>query len=419
MREPMPNLRMTACATATTALAAILFMAPSLVRAQGAGAPDLIIYNAKIVTVDGKFSIAKAAAVKDGRFTSVGTDAAVLKTAGAGTVKIDMHGKTVLPGFNDSHIHVAVDGGAFGAVVDLTGDGHRPDITTIAQIQNAITNFAKTVKPGVLINGSRGWWAAQLVDRRLPNRYDLDAAAPNNPVIITSYHYTMANSAAIKAAGITRDTKDPAGGTIERDASGEPTGVFHDTAQVLVGMRRRTTPTPEQAALGIRKVLRLVSSEGITSISEPHGGVIEEKLYHDLYNSGELPVRVDFGQFIDPSEPLDKLEAEIKALGPPGRTWGDGMFRTDELGEVNIDQNETTAMLRQDYYNRPGYRGFQKITTEHYSQFAALAAKYGWRLRPHISGDRGIDEALDAYEYANKQTPIADKRWMMDHMFLL
>jgi predicted amidohydrolase YtcJ len=141
-------------------------------------------------------------------------------------------------------------------------------------------------------------------------------------------------------------------------------------------------------------------------------------LFRTLRDSGALTVRVDFAYNIDPAEPLDKAEAQIAALPKPGSD-GDGMFRADEIGETGLDGAELTALLERDYPGKPGYRGLQKVPNAQFRQFAALVAKYGYRLRPHAVGDGAIDEALDAFEYADSHTPIVKRRWMIDHAFLL
>ena len=138
---------------------------------------DLIIRDAHIVTVDPKFSIARAAAVRDGKFIAVGSDAEVMKTVGPNTRVVDLHGKTVLPGFDDTHVHLTA-GEELPVQVDLT------HIRSIKDIQAKIAARAEQVKPGDWIVGTRGWWEYQLAEGRLPTRADLDAAAPNNPVAI-------------------------------------------------------------------------------------------------------------------------------------------------------------------------------------------------------------------------------------------
>jgi predicted amidohydrolase YtcJ len=371
---------------------------------------DLIIRDAHIVTVDPKFSIARAAAARGGKFIAVGSDADVMKDAGPQTRVVDLHGKTVLPGFNDTHVHLTA-GEELPVQVDLT------HIHSIKDIQAAIAARAKQVKPGDWIVGTRGWWEYQLAEGRLPTRTDLDAAAPENPVGIPGPHYMIVNSRALTLAGVTRDIPDPQGGQIYKDKNGEPTGLLMDNASRFV---RKFLPHPTEAQKeeGLKRVLALVNSHGLTSAGDPSGSAADAALFRKLRDQGQLTVRVDFAYNIDPAEPLDKAEAELRALPKPGSD-GDGMFRSDEIGETGLDGAELTAFLNEDYPGKPGYRGLQKVPTEQFEKFAAVVAKYGYRLRPHAVGDGAIDEALDAFEYANKQTPITGRRWMIDHAFLL
>ena len=371
---------------------------------------DLIIRNAHILTVDPKFSTASAAAVQGGKFIVVGSDAEVLKTKGPKTRVIDLHGQTVLPGFNDTHVHLTA-GKDLETQVDLTHIG------SIRDIEATIAARAKQSKPGEWIAGTRGWWEYQLAEGRLPTRFDLDAAAPNNPVAIPGPHYVIVNSLALKLAGVTRDTPDPQGGQIYKDAKGEPTGLLMDNAGRFV---RKFMPkaTKAQEVAGMKRVLALVNSHGLTSAGNPMGSAEDAALFRSLRDHGDLTVRVDFAYDIDPAEPLDKVEPDLKALPKPGSD-GDGMFRADEIGETGLDGAELTAFLEHDYPGKPGYRGLQKVPNAQFDKFAASVAKYGYRLRPHAVGDAAIDEALEAFEYANKEAPITKRRWMIDHAFLL
>jgi len=371
---------------------------------------DLIIRDAHIVTVDSNFSIAQAAAIQGGRFIAVGTDAEVLKTKGPNSRIIDLHGRTILPGFNDTHVHLTA-GEELPLEVDLT------HIRSIKDIQAAIAARAKEMKAGEWIVGTRGWWEYQLAENRLPTRADLDAAAPDNPVAIPGPHYVIVNSLALKLAGVTRDTPDPQGGQIYKDSKGEPTGLLMDNASRFI-RKFLPHPTEAQKEAGLKRVLALVNSHGLTSAGDPSGSPSDAALFRKLRDQGQLTVRVDFAYDIDPAEPLDKVEAQLKALPRPGSD-GDGMFRSDEIGETGLDGAELTAFLEHDYPGKPGYRGLQKVPNEQFERFAALVAKYHYRLRPHAVGDAAIDEALDAFDYANKQTPITKRRWMIDHAFLL
>ena len=371
---------------------------------------DLIIHDAHIVTVDPSFSTARAAAIRNGRFIAVGSDADVMKAAGPKTRVIDLHGKTVLPGFNDTHVHLTA-GEDLPVQVDLT------HIRSIEDIKAKIAARAKQVKAGEWIVGTRGWWEYQLAERRLPNRADLDAAAPNNPVSIPGPHYVIVNSLALRLAGVTRATSDPQGGQVYKDSSGEPTGLLMDNAGRFV-RKFMPRPTEAQKEEGMRRVLALANSHGLTSAGDPSGSPDDAALFRKLRDAGKLTLRVDFAYNIDPAESLDQVDRELRALPKPGSD-GDGMFRSDEIGETGLDGAELTALLEHDYPGKPGYRGLQKVPTDQFEKFAAVVAKYGYRLRPHAVGDGAIDEALDAFEYANRQTPLAGRRWMIDHAFLL
>jgi hypothetical protein len=389
-------------------------MGPLLLLLSGIAAAnlpaDLIIRNANIVTVDPEFSIARAAAIREGRFIAVGSDPEVLKTRGSKTRVIDLHGKTVLPGFNDTHVHLS-SGKDLETQVDLT------HVSSIRDIQTAIAARAGKARKGEWIVGTRGWWEYQLAEGRLPTRADLDRAAPDNPVSIPGPHYIIVNSLGLKLAGVTRNTPDPQGGEIYKDAAGQPTGLLMDNAGRFV-RKFMPQPTDAQKTAGMKRVLALVNSHGVTSAGDPSGSSEDAAMYRRLRDQGELTVRVDLAYNIDPAEPLEKVDQELAALPRPGAD-GDGMFRADEIGETGLDGAELTALLEHDYPGRPGYRGLQKVPAAQFRQFAALVAKYGYRLRPHAVGDAAIDEALDAFEFANERTPITKRRWMIDHAFLL
>jgi predicted amidohydrolase YtcJ len=391
------------------ALAALLC---GLAAGPAAAAPDFIVHNAKVVTVDPSFSIAQAFAVEDGRFLAVGTDEQVLALAGPETRRIDMHGQTVLPGFNETHQSLIGKARTFAISANLT------DIHSIADIQNAIREKARTTPAGDWIIGTRGWWEYDLSDGRLPTRADLDAAAPDHPVAIPGPHYWIANSRALALAGITRDTPNPQGGEIVHDANGEPTGQLFDRAGRLV-TRLHPDATREQQMAGIRQLLAVHARNGLTSMGETGGSPEGAAMLRELYDHGELTIRVDFHYSIDPTLPLADAEREIVALGPPGQRFGDGMFRSDVISETSLDGAELTAYLREDYPNRPGYRGLQVVRDDQFRDFALLAARYGWRLRPHAVGDAAIDQALTAFEYVNQRIPITERRWAVDHAFLL
>jgi predicted amidohydrolase YtcJ len=388
----------------------------TLYLAGGAGAeaaPDTIIYNAKIVTVDTKFSVAQAAAIENSRFSVVGSNKDVLALAGPGTKKIDLHGMTVLPGFNDTHNHQMGHSRGLSVAVDLT------HIFSIADIQKAIAAKVKTLKPGEWVQGTRGWWEYDLKEGRLPNRFDLDKVSPVNPVTIPGPHYAIVNSLALKAANITRDTPNPEGGEIRKDPkTGEPTGELFDNAGGLVN---KVMPklTADQIKQGIVASMNVNISNGLTSIGEPSGTIVEYNIYKQMSESGELKNRIDYAFDINPEDPIPSVKQQLAKLGPPGHEVGDHMLRSDEIGELNLDGAELTALLREDYPDRPGYKGLVKVQQDQFNNVLLAIDEAGYRPRPHVVGDGAIDEALTAFEYANAHKSIAGQRWMIDHAFLL
>src|SRR5882672_9505941 len=207
-------------------MAAILAATIGLASAQAPPPPpDTILVNGHVVTVDARFSIAQAVAIGGGRFTAVGTDAAIRKLAGPSTTTIDLHGQTVIPGLADDHLHDA--GGGPG--VDLSR------ARSLADVLAAIKARVETSRPGEIIVTNSDWHEAQLKEHRLPYRRDLDTVSPANPVVVVrGGHEYIVNSAALTKWHITKDTPQLPGGRITRDARGELNGELIDRAKSLV-----------------------------------------------------------------------------------------------------------------------------------------------------------------------------------------
>ncbi len=393
-------------------LAAAMLVGLATAGNASAQAPDLIIHNAKIVTVDKDFSIAQAAAISNGRFLVVGSDEAVLRTAGPSTRRVDLKGAAVLPGLTDSHQNMLARAETFEISADLT------EVTSIAEIQAALRARLADTPPGEWIIGTRGWWEYELSDERTPTRADLDQVSTQHPVGIPGPHYWIFNSYALDRAKITRDTPNPPGGEIHKDAAGEPNGLMMDRASRLV-MTDAPVANREEKKAGVLKLIQLANSNGVTSVGETGGSLEDEALLKELHDEGRLTLRFDLGFNIDPTLSPPQLEQALVALGPPGRTWGDGLFRADTLSETGLDGAEATAYLRREYPGKPGYYGLRLVPGDLFTRFAVIANRYGWRLRPHAVGDAAIDQALTAYEAADADRPIGHRRWMIDHAFLL
>lgn len=372
---------------------------------------DIIVRDAKIVTVDDNFSIADSLAIRNGRFVAVGKETDVDVLRGPKTRIIDLQGMTILPGFNDTHSHAVQMGLNLPATIDLSS------VSSIADIRDVVAQRVAQSEPGEWIFSEGGWWEFMLADGRLPNRHDLDSVSPDNPVVLRGGHYFIVNSAALKQIGYDRNAEDPPGGEIWRDENGEPTGYLLEDARKPT---EKYFPklSREQQLDGIRTAFRRLNSWGITSMREAGGTAEQVGMLRELYDKGELTVRVDWAYNVDPNTPVSELDATFEALGKPGEKW-DGMFRSDELAELFLDGAEESGQLRHGYKNRPDYHGLRLVEQDQLNQFMAAAAKYGWRPGPHAVGDAAVDQALEAYEYVNKRTPITDRRWMIDHAILL
>lgn len=373
---------------------------------------ELIIHNTRIVTVDEDFSMAQAAAIRDGKFTRVGSDAEVLAERGPDTRVVDLGGRSVLPGFNDTHSHLVQMGMNLPATIDLS------KVESIADIQEVVAERVDQSEPGEWIFSEGGWWEFMLSDGRLPDRHDLDPVSSENPVVLRGGHYFIVNSVALERIGYDKNTEDPPGGEIWRDENGEPTGYLLKAAHEPT---HKYFPelSKEEKLDGIRQAIRRVNSWGMTSVREAGGSPAQVDLLRELYEKGDLTVRMDWAYDVDPNTPEEEIDARLEELGPPGEEWGEGMFRADGLAELFLDGAEESGYLRSSYKDRPEYHGIKVVEQDQLNIFMAAAARHGWRPGPHAVGDAAIDQALEAYAYANERESITDRRWMIDHAILL
>ena len=243
-------------------------------------APDLILVNAKIYTVDPAFSVKEAVAVAGGKFTAVGTTAQIQKLAGPATRVIDLGGRTVIPGLQDNHLH----GAGGGPGVDLSR------ARTLDEVLNLIGARVKLAAPGEVIVTNSDWHEAQLKEQRLPYRKDLDKVSPNNPVVVVrGGHEYILNSAALNKWGITRQTPEPDGGRISRDEQGDLNGEVMDRAKALVTLPR-TEPPDMNYFLAEQKKL---NAAGLTSIRYPGAPVEQYRVLQEMEKKGLLTIRVN------------------------------------------------------------------------------------------------------------------------------
>ncbi len=364
---------------------------------------DLIFVNGPIITVDDTHPTAEAIAVLGKRIVRVGSDAEVRAEAGPATRIIDLGGRALLPGFNDNHTHPMAFGESLSSI-DATPEA----APTLAALQDAFRRAAaQPPGSGALGDAGDGWLQARGYDdtrldvHRHPTRYDLDEATGNRPAVLvrTCGHLAVANSAALARAGVTRTTTDPVGGQVDRDESGEPTGLLRETAMGLV---RSFVPRPTRAR--IKAHLRAAGARflayGITSVGEAAIRTSDEMAaYQELARDGELPMRVFMMMLIDDTlEPLAKLGLQTG--------FGNDWLR---IGPAKLFQDGSgggrTAAMFVDYRNDPGNRGITIYDQEGLDDRFARAHRAGFQLAAHAIGDRAITMILDAYERAFGDEP--------------
>jgi predicted amidohydrolase YtcJ len=262
----------------------------AIVPALGAQQPraDVSLVNGRVLTVDSSDRIAEAVAITGNRITAVGTTADVERLAGPSTRRIDLQGRAVTPGLLDAHAHFSGGGRDRLYVIDLS----YPNVKSIADVAAAIRAKVATSAKGAWIQG-RGWDEGKLAERRLITARDLDGVALDNPVFLTQTtgHYGVANSLALRLAGVTKDTRDVAGGTIDRSADGTPTGVLKEGAMGLV--RWLIPPrTPAETEAGIRDFAKAFNAEGMTGLKDPGISSQTWDLYKKVERDSALSVRV-------------------------------------------------------------------------------------------------------------------------------
>src|SRR5579871_4375851 len=376
---------------------------------------DLILYNGRIVTVDDAFSIRNAVAVKDGRIVAVGGND--LQNRFNAARAIDLHGRTVLPGFNDTHVHLV---GQSRRNIDLI------NTKSIAQLKDQIRDKARQLGPKEWITGA-GWDEYQMTEKRVPLRADLDEAAPNNPVVLTRAggHSSVGNSKALELADINSATPDPPRGLIEKDASGAPNGVIRERSDLYTRLVPKDKPADVRASLlqNVQDQLKL----GITSVIEAGSSVEPDVVgsyaeWELLYrNHGEELPRASV-QVGYPS-PAGQSKAGAAKLREFGKKTGDGneRLRVGSIGEMAADGGFTgpTAWSLVDYKGQPGFRGRAFFTPEQIHANIEAGHKLGWQFGIHAIGDAAIKMSVDALDDVLAKYPRADHRHYLCHFTVL
>ncbi len=377
----------------------ILLILAMPLPAQDSPTVSLAIVNARVWTGDERRPWADAIAVSGERIAAVGSSAEIRKLAPNGARVIDAQGGMVVPGFIDSHVHFITAGHQLASV-------QLRDAASPAEFTARIKAFAATVPAGTWITG--GNWDHENWGGELPRRDWIDSITPNHPVWVTRLdgHMSLANSAALRAAGVTGEAPNVSGGTIVRDQRGELTGVFKDNAAGLVG---RAVPgaTPAQDDRALEAAMRYVAERGVTSVHDM-GSWDDIAVYRRAHAAGRLTTRIYAGV------PLDSWERLRDTVAAGGR--GDAVLRIGLLKAfVDGSLGSHTAAFHEPFTDVPTDTGLIVTSPEVLYERVAAADRAGLHVAVHAIGDRAIGLQLDIFERVAREHGARDRRLRIEH----
>jgi hypothetical protein len=383
---------------------------------------DLIIHHAKVVTVDEKFRIVEALAIKDGRIIAVGDDDAVLRHKGTKTRVIDAGSRMVLPGLYDSHVHPL---GA--ALSELSAP--LPSLKSLKDVFAYIKKKTETTPEGEWIV-VRYAFPTRLDEARFPTKAELDEVAPKHPVLYHAGPAGICNSMALKVSKVTKDTPNPGTGVIVKDPkTGEPTGMLRNAYGVLRGVPSESDKaTAEQKREAVKKLFALYNEQGLTSVADRNAGREALDLYRTLRDKNELTVRVNVARSFNPGGTREEVVRRLEEL--PGKDKKGGPTKVGDdwvrIGPIKLFLDggmlNGTAYMRQpwpkgDTYQitEDNYRGLLFIKPEQLQMVVEEAAKRGWQMTAHTAGEGAMDVLMDTYDLVNRTVPIKDLRFCITH----
>lgn len=373
--------------------------------------PTLILLNGKIFTAENLTSFNEAVAITGNTITAVGKTEDIKSLAGDSTEVIDLQGKLVIPGFNDSHIHF-LNGSKGLAEVELTSTRSAEEVE--AYIQNYVTEHPNS--PWIIGRG----WQYTFYEGGLPTRKMLDALVPDKPAYIRAYdgHTAWVNSNALKLAGINKNYRFTGFGEVVKDATGEPTGILKEDAMSLVSSLI-PPKTREENLEALRLGMKLAAQLGITSIQNAHGSVEETELYETLLANNELTLRVGVAFSIDEKTSATDLTNFTHVRDRIG--YNNPMLRAGAVKFMidGVIEGHTAFMLEP--YSDPVPKeltptGQVSMPLSRFGSLITTIDSLGFQIYTHAIGDRGVRETLNAYEAARKQNKRNDTRHRIEHI---
>ena len=370
---------------------------------------DMVIINAKVLTIDKVNPSAQAIAIKGEYIIAVGTSSQISAMIDKGKTKvIDAHGRLVIPGFNDAHVH-------FGPLdPDYIELRYTTDPSVITK---KVKEQVARSQPGELIQGGH-WEHEMFLDKKWPTKELIDNASPVNPVILSRAdgHSVLVNSFVLKASGITKSTPDPFGGTIQKDSvTGEPTGILKENAMELIksGETKRVRTAKEEKAsmwYGYLLALKEARELGVTSVQIP--GSADFEAYEKLQKVGELTCRIDIGKSLTADPILLKNYLKLKEEYPKEGNW----IRFGYLkGFMDGTIGSGTALMFEPFNDNPSTSGLALIQYDEMEKMIITADKMGFQIGVHAIGDKANYWVLNAYEKAEKMNGKRNSRHRIEH----
>jgi predicted amidohydrolase YtcJ len=369
---------------------------------------DVILHNAKIAT-NGAPAFVEAVAIEGDKFVAAGTSDEILRQRGPATRVIDAGGRTVIPGLNDSHLHLIRGGLNYN--MELRWDG----VPSLSGALRMLREQARRTPPPQWVRVVGGWTEFQFAERRMPTLDEINQAAPETPVFVLHlYDRAFLNGAALRACGYTRDTPDPPGGEIQRDKRGNPTGLLiaRPNAMILYATLAKGPKLPsEDQANSTRHFMRELNRLGVTSVIDAGGGFQnypeDYGIIEELHRRGEMTVRVAYNLFTQhPKGEYDDF-AKWVTMTRPGA--GSDFYRMNGAGEMlTFSAADFEDFLEPRPDLPPSLEG--ELT-----RVVRLLAEKRWPFRLHATYDKSITRFLDVFEAVNRDVPFDGLRWFFDH----
>lgn len=376
---------------------------------------DVIFINGNVITVDDSSPTAQALAISGDRILAVGQTDEIRLFEGKGTRVVDLGGRTIVPGLIEGHTHPI-------SAALAEKDGEVPTIHSFQDIKEYVQGIAEELPDDELIFVPKVY-STRLEEGRYPDRYELDEFSGGHPVMLDNGYASALNSKALQLAGITRSTRDPENGKIIRGKNREPLGLVLGARQLVSNLLNRRDFSEEDRLWALREIQKVYHQVGITSMIDGAQGAAGLRIYQKLRELGDLTVRTTVTYRVNSEAPIEEVKETILEIGAISG-FGDEMLRIGHLkfaldGGILIG----TAYLREPYGNNtqvygfsdPEYRGVLRVPREKTIELVKFANRLGWRVTAHSTGGASTDLLLDAFEEADREISIRDRRFSIIH----